>query len=426
MKRNYTAAIVGLAVVVLTAGVLMYFEWRSYEEKVKILYVMLEQQNEGKLSIDIVTELLKGQSMADFKESKQKLEQYGYGAGFISYYKKTLYHTWELTVVILLALYAGFAGLLLGEKRRNYRQRQEELFWLGRQISVLRNSAFEHFERINDAERENRPEKRTLYDIHDGELGHILTELVALSDSLSLFRAQTKMEREETKVLVTDISHQLKTPVAALKTSFEILQSDDLSAAEQREFLERCSIQIVRLEELVAALVNISRMETGMIALKKEEKNLFETLLLAVNRIYPKAEEKEIEIELEAEDALQQIKVFHDEKWLCEAFLNILENAVKYSDCQTKIVIRMIKMSVYLRIEFDDEGIGIPKKEWNRIFQRFYRGEAPKVQKTPGSGVGLYLAREITVRHGGTLAVSSSRHKGSGSCFIFQFPYLKE
>lgn len=88
MKRNYTAAIVGLAVVVLTAGVLMYFEWRSYEEKVKILYVMLEQQNEGKLSIDIVTELLKGQSMADFKESKQKLEQYGYGAGFISYYKK--------------------------------------------------------------------------------------------------------------------------------------------------------------------------------------------------------------------------------------------------------------------------------------------------------------------------------------------------
>ena len=81
--------------------------------------------------------------------------------------------------------------------------------------------------------------------------------------------------------------------------------------------------------------------------------------------------------------------------------MNILENAVKYSDCQTKIVIRMIKMSVYLRIEFDDEGIGIPKKEWNRIFQRFYRGEAPKVQKTPGSGVGLYLAREITVRHGG-------------------------
>ena len=185
---------------------------------------------------------------------------------------------------------------------------------------MLRNSAFEHFERINGAEEENRPEKRTLYDIHDGELGHILTELVALSDSLSLFRAQTKMEREETKVLVTDISHQLKTPVAALKTSFEILQSDDLSAAEQREFLERCSIQIVRLEELVAALVNISRMETGMITLKKEEKNLFETLLLAVNRIYPKAEEREIEIELEAEDALQQIKVFHDEKWLCEAF----------------------------------------------------------------------------------------------------------
>lgn len=224
---------------------------------------------------------------------------------------------------------------------------------------------------------------------------------------------------------MTDISHQLKTPAAALKTSFEILQSDNLNESEQKEFLDRCRIQILRLEELVGALVNISRMETGMIELKKEDKYMFETLLLAVSRIYPKAEEKEIEIELEAEEPLQQIKVYHDTKWLSEAFLNVLENAVKYSKCQTKITIRMIKMTVFLRIEIEDEGIGILKKEWNRIFQRFYRGAAKEVQEAPGSGVGLYLAREIVHRHEGTLVAAAPRGGKSGSCFVFQLPYQK-
>lgn len=92
---------------------------------------------------------------------------------------------------------------------------------------------------------------------------------------------------------------------------------------------------------------------------------------------------------------------------------------------QTKIVIRMIKMTVFLRIEIEDEGIGIPRREWNRIFKRFYRGEAKEVQRESGSGVGLYLAREIVTRHEGTLVVTSPHIMKHGSCFVFQLPYLK-
>ncbi|MBO5524019.1 MAG: ATP-binding protein, partial [Roseburia sp.] len=113
-----------------------------------------------------------------------------------------------------------------------------------------------------------------------------------------------------------------------------------------------------------------------------------------------------------------------DGKWICEAFLNVLENAVKYSKAGSKITLRMIKMTVFLRIEIEDEGIGIPKSEWHQIFKRFYRGKAKEIQETAGSGVGLYLAREIVNRHGGTLTVAASHNeKGEGSCFVFQLPY---
>lgn len=431
----FVKAAVLFIIMILLAGILMYLAWCGYREKMEILYMVLEQRSEGTEPIDIVTGLLKGQVAADSADARQRLEQFGFDRDFANRYKKSMYHSWIGIIVIFGLLYAGLIALLHQIRRERDRQRKNELYWVQEQVTALRDSASGSF-RDNDGDGSDGSctQRMTLfgdgqeifekYD-DDEDLGRLAVELSMLADSLSLFRQQAGIEREETKVFVTDISHQLKTPVAALKTSFEILQSDDLSEAEYQEFLGRCNIQISRLEELVAALVNISRMETGMIELKKTDQNLFDTILLAVNRIYPKSEAKEIGIELEAEDDLRQIRVFHDPKWLCEAFLNVLENAVKYSAERTKIMIRMIRMTVYLRIEIEDEGIGIPRKEWNRIFQRFYRGEAKAVQEESGSGVGLYLAREIVSRHEGTLVVAAPRHKKQGSCFVFQLPYLQ-
>lgn len=439
----------------------MYFAWRGYEEKMEILYVTLERQGEGMTPIDIVTELLKGQNMTDVSDAERELRQYGFQESFVNHYQKSLYCNWLVITVVFCLIDAGVLALLCRNNKKQRMVRKNELLWLQEQVTALRDSASGSFWHsggnaaagagmqssddnaaaeqtgdenargvILDVQDKNLcsghfDNRQNILEEYDEDLGRLLLEFAALADSIALFRRQAWIEREETKVLVTDISHQLKTPAAALKTSFEILQSDGLSEAEYQEFLERCSIQILRLEELVAALVNISRMETGMIALKKAERNLFDTILLAVNRIYPKAEEKGIAIALEADEALQHIKVLHDPKWLCEAFLNVLENAVKYSAGQTKITIRMVKLSVYLRIEIEDEGIGIPGNEWNRVFQRFYRGAAREVQEESGSGVGLYLAREIAARHEGTLAVAAPRHQKQGSCFVFQVPYCR-
>ena len=224
--------------------------------------------------------------------------------------------------------------------------------------------------------------------------------------------------------LVTDISHQLKTPVAGLKACFEILNQGDLSSEEEEEFLEQCTKQLGGLEALVGSLVNISRMETGMIEIHREPADILETLVAAVNRVYLKAQEKQIAIEFEETEDLEATVIPHDVKWICEAFINILENAVKYSPSNTQIRIRMMKRTTFLRIELEDQGMGIPREDYHKIFKRFYRGESEEVRKQEGSGVGLYLTREILERHGGSVTVSSRYGKKQpGSTFVVQIPY---
>src|SRR5699024_10810326 len=124
----------------------------------------------------------------------------------------------------------------------------------------------------------------------------IYMQMESLGSYFEQLKEAAAREKENTKSMVTDISHQLKTPMAALKACLEILDQEDLTEEERKEFLRRCRDQMTGLEQLSSALIQISRMETGMITLHMEEKRIFDTVLLAVNRIIPKAEDKKIEI----------------------------------------------------------------------------------------------------------------------------------
>ncbi|MFR8549329.1 MAG: sensor histidine kinase, partial [Lachnospiraceae bacterium] len=228
-------------------------------------------------------------------------------------------------------------------------------------------------------------------------------------------------DREETKARVTDISHQLRTPLTALWTSFELLCSGSLSPDEYAEFQNRCAVQMVRLQEFTDALLQISRLETGLIELKLQRTPLFDTILTAVNRIYPRAREKEIAVVLEETDAQSApLMVLHDPRWLSEALINILENAVKYSPDSTQVTITVLQMAVSVRIEIIDQGIGILPEDVNRIFRRFWRGDNARIREENGQGIGLYLARQIIEKHHGTIRVAAQ--KPQGSRFVIQLP----
>lgn len=397
--------IVGFLCVLTAEAVLVWMENQNYQDKIQILYQIVGGgENEDVLFQ--AAEILKGTNNRQVQaKGEALLEKYGYMDKGRNVYRQRFYKNCLKITFSLLAIYAlAILGYLYFEWKMKKQEKEKEERLRGQLCSLRDGKSV------------------------SGEAGALGNELESLSDCLMVMRNQAAAEKEETKSLVTDISHQLKTPVAALKASLEILDSRELTETERREFEGRCKEQMLRLEELMGALVNISRMETGMIQIMKQEDVVFETLLLAVSRIYPKALEKQIEIVSEAEDELQKLTLPHDKKWLSEAIINVLENAVKYSPSNTVITIRMQRMNLFLRIEIEDEGPGIPKEEWNLIFRRFYRGSSERVQSLPGSGVGLYLARQILERHRGTLTVSSKKSLAgkraeNGCRFVFQLPY---
>lgn len=254
----------------------------------------------------------------------------------------------------------------------------------------------------------------------DDIYGRMNNELDSLGKMVQLKNIRLREEKEETKALVTDISHQLKTPLSALKMCASILSVETLEAVEKEEFLNRMEDQIDRLEGLVSALVNISRLETGMISLKPEPFDLKETVIQAVSGVYLKAQEKNISIEFKE---TLPLTVPHDIKWTKEAIANVLDNAIKYSPVDSCIQIRMEAMQSMVRLEIEDQGIGICEEDYTNIFKRFYRGKSNKVHTQEGSGVGLYLTRKILEEQGGSIMVRPG-HSGNGmypgSLFVLQ------
>lgn len=252
-------------------------------------------------------------------------------------------------------------------------------------------------------------------DISDVFGGDIVSDrLKKVCDAVRLRSEELDAERDNTKTLVTDISHQLKTPLSALKSCFAVYGCAR-TEAEREEFIKRCDTQIGRLESLTDALVSISKLETGMIEPKPERVSVTELLTDAVSAVYYRALKKDIEIDT---DEFEDTDVTADRKWTAEALANILDNAVKYSPRGGKVKLRVQRRQSFVRIEIEDSGIGIPKAESNKVFMRFYRGASDAVKNEEGSGVGLYLARKLTESLGGT--VSHRPAPGGGTVFAVQ------
>ncbi len=411
MRKFLFPVMIGMVILVITDWYFITAANHAYEEKIKILSVMIEEQEKGTDSLVTAAELLKGGLGYSGEAGEQKLKFYGYleeQQNWFGVERKISVRNTVLFSAAVILLYLLSLGWLHGQCRKQW---QRELRALSRTLDKFSKHIYELDipEQLDGSER---------------EMDRIAAQLSALSEQLRYNEERLNVEKEETRSLVTDISHQLKTPVAGLKTCFEILNQGNLSPEEEQDFLMQCMRQLAGLEALVGALVNISRMETGMIEIHQEPADILETLVAAVNRVYLKAEEKQIAIEFEETEDLKPTIIPHDVKWLCEAFINILENAVKYSPVNTQIRVRMIRMTTFLRIEIEDQGIGIPRENYHKIFKRFYRGESEEVRKAEGSGVGLYLTREILEYHSGSVTVSSRYgSKRQGSTFVVQIPY---
>ncbi len=221
-------------------------------------------------------------------------------------------------------------------------------------------------------------------------------------------RRKVDEERRELQMLVSDISHQVKTPVSNLKMVTDTLLSRSVTEQERSDFLQGIRSQTDKLEFLFQALVKTSRLETGAIRLEKKDGPLIDTLAQAMSGIVYEAEKKDISVTVQCPDDL---RLSHDSKWTAEALFNLLDNAVKYTPAGGKISVSVEQWEVYVKLDVTDTGKGISESQQAAIFRRFYREE--EVHDKPGVGIGLYLAREIVTRQGGYIRVTSEIGRGS-------------
>ena len=237
-------------------------------------------------------------------------------------------------------------------------------------------------------------------------IGHRLARLYQIMQEN---RRRVDEERQELQTLVSDISHQVKTPVSNLKMATDTLLEKPMTEAERTDFIRGIRSQTDKLDFLFQALVKTSRLETGVIQLDKKPGRLFDTVAQAMSGIVYAAEKKEIAVSV---DCPEDLTVSHDSKWTSEALFNLLDNAVKYTPAGGKIAVSVVLWEMYVEIKVTDTGKGISESNQAAIFRRFYREE--EVHEQQGVGIGLYLAREIVTRQGGYIKVISELGKGSG------------
>jgi len=223
-------------------------------------------------------------------------------------------------------------------------------------------------------------------------------------------------EKDKIKGLISDISHQTKTPIANI-----LLYSQLLSEHELPEDCIVCvkalSSQAEKLNFLISALVKISRLETGIITVSPEQEAVQRLLDEVREQIMPKADSKGISVHMKD----TEIRACFDLKWTTEAVYNIIDNAVKYTESGGSITIKAVPYELFCRIDIADNGIGIAEDEQSKIFNRFYR--SGDVSNQEGVGIGLFLAREIVAAEDGYVKVSSVM--GGGSTFSVFLPMGK-
>lgn len=223
-------------------------------------------------------------------------------------------------------------------------------------------------------------------------------------------------QRESIQRMLSDISHQTKTPLANLKLYSSLLMEEELTP-RQREQAQVIFQQSEKLSFLIETLVKLSRLETDVLAVTPKSQPLSPLLERAASQAKAAAEQKGIALQLHLQQQAE-MKALYDLRWTAEALGNLLDNAVKYTPPGGCIQVSATQYELFCRIDVHDNGIGIAEEEQAQIFGRFYRGR--QVREQEGLGIGLYLAREIAQKQGGYLKLSS--RPGQGSTFSLYLP----
>lgn len=248
-------------------------------------------------------------------------------------------------------------------------------------------------------------------------------ELHRLAEAFNIMAGRLETHVDELKAFVANASHELRTPLTVVKLHAEALRDGAIDEPEvANQFLSEIESEVDRLVRMVNDLLDLSRMEAGMISTKRSLINLSAIVTDVYETFRIRADRAGIKLELELEPNLPPIKGNEDQ--LRRVLYNFTENAIKYTPRggTVQLILQSGQKGKTVRLLVKDTGIGIPEEHLSHIFERFYRAEAtrPRAGISKGSGLGLAIAKSTLESHGGTIGVTSQL--GQGTTFWAELP----
>lgn len=251
----------------------------------------------------------------------------------------------------------------------------------------------------------------------EGSVYGMLSCVDQLATMLQAKNDTDRKAREFLKNTISDISHQLKTPLSALIMYQEIMESEPDHPDTIKVFCAKMGNALKRMEQLIQSLLKITRLDAGSIQFEKDHYNLADLVRHALNELTTRAHNEHKEILLEGDE---ELTIFCDMEWTSEAIGNIIKNALDHTDAQGRIRVSWERGPAMVRISVTDDGHGIAPEDIHHIFKRFYRSK--KTLESQGTGLGLPLAKAIVEGQGGVLSVQSEPMRGS----TFTLSFLTE
>lgn len=241
----------------------------------------------------------------------------------------------------------------------------------------------------------------------EGELSILKNEIYKVTLILSKQAEALQVEKEQLADVLSDISHQLKTPLTSMMVMSELLSNDELEPERKKEFTKNLEIQFRRMEWLLTSLLKLSKLDAGTIEFKKENISASEVVKQALKPILIPMELKEQKLKISGGE---EISFLGDFNWTVEALVNILKNCMEHTQDGGTISVVYTENPIFVQIRITDNGSGIEKEDLPFIFKRFYKG---KNAGEDSIGIGLALAKSIIVSQNGDVTVTSQKNQGT-------------
>ncbi len=252
-----------------------------------------------------------------------------------------------------------------------------------------------------------------LRDNMEGELSILKNEIYKVTLILMKQSELLKTEKEQLADAISDISHQLKTPLTSMMVMTDLLNDENLSVMKRKEFTKNLEYQLTRMEWLLTVLLKLAKIDAGTIKFKKEVIRVTELIKISIEPLLIPMELKEQVLIVKGDSSVSMIGDF---KWLSEAVLNIVKNCMEHTPCGGEITIGYQDNPIYTEIIISDNGSGIEKEDLPYIFKRFYKG---KNSGDDSVGIGLAMAYSIITCQGGDISVTSKIDKGTNFSIKF-------